>query len=281
MRGRRSRKTPTPADVGFRRLLQSAMDLRQQLSLIDTMARMALKADAARYYFGYVWWVLEPLLFVAVFYLVFELILGAEREDFLVFLMCGKLTFVWFSKSVTHAARSIVVANGLIGRIDVPKVLFPMAVLQEGLYKQAAVFVLLFAVVVGSGFGPHASWLWLAPLVLVNYLMILACALAGAFVVCLMFDISLLISLGMTFLLFTSGVFWDVRALEPATTQAVLLYNPLAFVIDAYRQILMQHSAPDLWHLGLLGLACAALSALMVYLLQRYSQFIALRAITA
>jgi lipopolysaccharide transport system permease protein len=32
---------------------------------------MALKADAARYYLGYIWWVMEPLLFVAVFYFVF------------------------------------------------------------------------------------------------------------------------------------------------------------------------------------------------------------------
>jgi ABC-type polysaccharide/polyol phosphate export permease len=196
------------------------MNLYHQLSLIDTMARMALKADAALYYFGYVWWVLEPLQFVAMFYLVFELILGAKREDFLVFLMCGKLSFVWFSKSVTHAARSIIAANGLIGRVHVPKALFPLAVIQEGLYQQAPVF-----------------------------------------------------------LLFTSGVFWDVRALpDPATTAAVLAWNPLAFISDAYRQILMQHSAPDLVHLAALGLAAALCTGAMLLLLRRYSQFLALRA---
>jgi lipopolysaccharide transport system permease protein len=35
--------------------------------LADEMARMALKADASRLYLGYIWWVLEPLLYVAVF----------------------------------------------------------------------------------------------------------------------------------------------------------------------------------------------------------------------
>ena len=75
--------------------------------LVDQMARMALKADAARYYLGYVWWLLEPLLFVAVFYVVFQVILGTRTENFLVFLICGKFTFIWFSKSVTQASRSI------------------------------------------------------------------------------------------------------------------------------------------------------------------------------
>ncbi|EED30587.1 hypothetical protein NOR53_501 [gamma proteobacterium NOR5-3] len=79
--------------------------------LVDEMARMSLKADASRFYLGYLWWVLEPLLYVAVFYVVFEVLLGTRRPDFLVFLMCGKLTFIWFSKSVVHASRSIVASK--------------------------------------------------------------------------------------------------------------------------------------------------------------------------
>jgi lipopolysaccharide transport system permease protein len=51
------------------------MPLSQYLRLIDTMARMALRADASRYFLGYIWWILEPLLFVGVFYVVFNVIL--------------------------------------------------------------------------------------------------------------------------------------------------------------------------------------------------------------
>ena len=71
------------------------------------MARMALRADASRLFLGYIWWVLEPLLWVGVFYVVFVIILGTREGDFLPFLMVGKLSFVWFSKSVTQASNSI------------------------------------------------------------------------------------------------------------------------------------------------------------------------------
>ena len=47
------------------------LTLKQTLTLMDVMARLSLKADAQRYFLGYLWWILEPLLWVAVFYLVF------------------------------------------------------------------------------------------------------------------------------------------------------------------------------------------------------------------
>ena len=258
------------------------MTLRRFWTLVDEMARMALRADASRFYFRYWWWIFEPLLYVAVFYLVFAVLLDAAHEGFLAFLMCGKLTFVWFSKSVVNASRSIVDNKGLIGKIDLPKALFPLAVVQEGLYRQAAVFVLLMLILVAKGYALSSAWLWLLPVALVNYLLIVGASLAGAYLVCLVFDFSLLISLAMVFLLFISGVFWDVRTLpDPAMADWVLALNPLAFLIDAYRQVLMFGQAPDLAQLVAVGLSAAALIAAMLVLMRRSGQFLALKAITS
>jgi lipopolysaccharide transport system permease protein len=258
------------------------MPLSQYFHLIDTMARMALRADAAKYFLGYIWWVLEPLLYVAVFYVVFNVILDSSRSDFLVFLMCGKLPFIWFSKSVNHASLSLVANAGLIGKINVPKTLFPLAVVQEGLYKQAAVFALLFAVLLANGYDISATWLYLLPVIFVNYLMIVACSYIGACLVCILRDFSMLISLGMIFLMFTSGVFWDPRGLgDPMKTDLVLAANPVAFMLDAYRQILMYDTAPDMMHLTAIGSGSAVILMVTVLLMRRSSQYLALKALTA
>ncbi|MCP5128965.1 MAG: ABC transporter permease [Pseudomonadales bacterium] len=253
----------------------------QYVRLIDTMARMSLRADASKDVLGYIWWVLEPLLFVAVFYVVFELILNSGRADYLVFLMCGKLAFIWFSKSVNQAANSIVANRGLIGRVNVTKTLFPLSVVQEGLYRQLAVFALLFAFLYVRGFPPDMTWVYLLPVIVVNYLMIVACALIGSCLVCMVRDFTMFISLGMTFLLFTSGVFWDVRSLgDPVKTDLVLAINPLAFILDAYRQVLMHNTAPDWWHLFLLGCGSVVLVLIVARVMRRASQYLALRALS-
>lgn len=258
------------------------MTLAQYFRLVDIQARMALKSDASNYYLGYIWWLLEPLLFVAVFYVVFNVILDSRREDFLVFLMCGKLPFVWFSKSVNLASSSIVRNAGLIGKIDLPKTMFPMANIQEGLYRQSMVFLLLFMVVAIYEYLPSLNWLWLIPIMLVNYLMIVACSFIGAVLVCYLRDFTMIISLGMTFLMFASGIFWDPRALsDPHVTEAVLLYNPIAFILDAYRQVFMYNSSPDWLHLGLIGVVFAVITALMVRIMRKSSKALALKALTA
>ncbi len=257
------------------------MKLSQYLSLVDFQARMALKSDASNYFLGYLWWVLEPLLFVLVFYLVFDVFLDSGRADFLIFLVCGKLPFVWFSKSVSQASNSIVANAGMIGRIDVPKSLFPMAIIQEGLYKQAVVFLLLFIILNLQGYPVSGSWLWLIPIVVVNYLMIVGCAFFGSILVCFMKDFAMLIPLGMLFLMFMSGIFWDVRSIaDPQLAEALFTYNPMAFILDSYRQALMFESSPDLMGLLRVGLVSTALIAVMVWYMRKYNEFLALRALT-
>jgi lipopolysaccharide transport system permease protein len=258
------------------------MPLSQYFRLINVMARMALRADASRFFLGYIWWVLEPLLWVAVFYVVFVVILGTRQSDFLPFLMVGKLAFVWFSKSVTQASNSIITGRGLVGKINVPKTLFPMAVVQEGLYRQAAVFLMMFAYLLTTGYEITSTWIYLLPVMVVNYVMVISCALVGAYLVCIARDFSPLIGLGMMFLMFTSGIFWDVRELgDPHKTEMVLNANPLAFVLDAYRQVLMYDTPPDLLHLFAIAAGFGALFCFMVLVMRRSSQYLALKALTA
>jgi lipopolysaccharide transport system permease protein len=258
------------------------MPLQQYFRLIDIMARMALRADATKLFLGYIWWVLEPLLYVAVLYVVFTVILTSRQPDFLLFLMTGKLAFVWFSKSVTQASSSIVTAKGLVGKINVPKTLFPMAVIQEGLYRQVAVFVFLFVVLIINGYPITANWLYLVPVMMVNYIMIVACSFVGACLVCMVRDFNPLISLSMIFLMFTSGIFWDVRGLsDPHKTELLLTLNPLAFMLDAYRQIMMYNTPPDMLHLLTIGAGFGALVCAMVLIMRRGNQYLALKALTA
>lgn len=258
------------------------MPLSQYFRLIDVMARMSLRADATRFFLGYIWWVLEPLLWVAVLYVVFVMILGTRQADFLMFLATGKLMFVWFSKSVLQASSSIINAKGLVGKINVPKTLFPMAVIQEGLYRQVAVFVLLIIFLISDGYEITATWWYLVPVLLVNYVIIVSCSFAGACLVCLARDFVQLISLGMIFMMFVSGIFWDVHALsDPHKTELLLAANPIAFVLDAYRQIMMYDTPPDMLHLLSIGVGFGALLCAMVLIMRRTSQFLALKALTA
>lgn len=246
------------------------------------MARLSLKAEARRFYFGFWWWFIEPLLYVAVFYTVFYQLLGNRSPDFLMFLVVGKFTYIWFSKTVNHAGNSLVANAGLIGRMDMPKTLFPMAVILECSYRQVAVFALLFVFVVIDGHSPTLLWLWVLPLMIVEGLLIVVCGFLASILVCIKRDFALLINLGMLFLLFMSGVFWDLNTIGDETTRdSLLFWNPIAFLLNSFRQILLWQQAPDLQHLAGLTVFLLALLFVITRGMGRFRHFLAQRVVTA
>ena len=187
------------------------------------------------------------MLYVGVFYVVFEKLLENRQPEFLYFLMVGKLTFIWFSKSVSQAANSLETNRGLIAQLNLPKELFPLSVIHEGLYRQAVVFSFLLIVLSVAGYTPNIHWIWLLPLMLVQFLLIIGCGLLAALLVCLQRDFKILIQLGMIFLLFMSGIFWDVRSIHDTQIfKWLMILNPVAVLIDSYRQVLIVGMPPEL-----------------------------------
>ena len=239
----------------------------RRLELVNTYARLNLKAKASKTYLSYAWWIIEPLLFVAIYYFVFTRVLANRPQDFVLFLFAGKIPFLWIAKSITNTSGSILANKGLLGQSAIQPALFPLVVLQENFYKQIPVFIMLLGLLLFFGVHPGWGWLWLLPLICLNYLFLLPVALAGALVTAFIPDARLMLSLLTTFLMFVSGVFWDIRSLADVSLQhALLVYNPVAFLLDTYRAVLIYQETPDLSRMVWLTLLTSLTLALIVYL---------------
>ena len=84
------------------------------------------------------------------------------------------------------------------------------------------------------------------------------------------------------FLLFTSGIFWDIRNIgSPEKTELILALNPLAFILDANLQVLLYQTQPDLVHLCLIAIGSSLLILVMLGLMRKNSQFLALKVLTS
>ena len=234
------------------------MKLSRFITIVDMQARASLKAEASKLQLSHIWWVLEPLLFVAVFYVVFSFFLKTGTENFVFFLMCGKVPFLWLSKTVTQASSSILENKGLIASTRINKIIFPYVVVQEIVYKQWVVFLLLFTMAFYFGSTPSALWVWLLPILLTNYLLIVGLSLACALITTFFHDFKIVISMGMLLLMFVSGIFWDINNIQDEYWRNILItVNPLAFLIESYRDVLMYKQTPNVFHLSSLALITA------------------------
>ena len=195
--------------------------------------------------------------------------------------MVGKLTFIWFSKSINQAANCIEINKGLVAQLRIPQALFPIATVIEGAYRQSVVFGFLLVFLLLSDYPLTPAWIWLMPVMLLNVILITGCAMAAALLVCWQRDFRLLIQLGTVFMLFVSGIFWDINTIQNTELVTWLMrLNPMAALIDAYRQILLHGLAPDA-HMMLWALSEAVLLlTAMALCFQRFQFWMARRVIS-
>jgi len=237
---------------------------RHLVDILFTKLVFNLKSEASKTYLSYVWWILEPALMVGVLFLVFGVFLGTRTPDFLIFLVCGKIPFLWFSKSINNASKSIVSGRGLINQVAIPMPFFPMlTILQDG-FKQLVVFTLMivFFLLVGL----HVTWVWfsLVFVILTQLLLIASLSLLAAAIIPYLPDFRFLIATGMTALMLGSGIFYSYKSVVLPEHQKLFLMNPVANLIKNYRQVLMENTLPDWSALGAICLGSLILFAVML-----------------
>lgn len=245
--------------------------MHHYVELVWYKAYADLRAEAARAYLGMLWWVLEPLLQMAVFYIVFGYLLQRGGPNFVYFLLCGLVMWRWFANSIVRGAVAISSNAGLMSQVYLPKYLFPpMALIANGL-KFLIVFSLLIAYLIVGGYMLQLSWIALPFLLATQVLLIAACASLLAAVMPFLPDLKMLIESGLTLMMFMSGVFYDIAAL-PERIQFYFRLNPMATLIENYRAVLIHGAWPDWQALGIIALVSMVGLGAALYLLIRYDR---------
>ena len=106
----------------------------------------------------------------------------------------------------------------------------------------------------------------LFPLVLLQLLFIWSVAALSSAIVPFVHDVRYIIENGLLFLMFLSGIFFQFDALDPAV-RSVLLLNPMAILIESFREVLMYGGYPDfsqLTYVLVLSLVTAAIAVTML-----------------
>ena len=135
---------------------QQRSSLSRYFDLVLYKTYADLRAESARTYVGFLWWIVEPALNMCVLYLVFGVIMKRGTEDFVPFLFAGVVPWRWFATAVNHGASSIVLAKSLMLQVDLPKLVFPIVSVLTDSVKFLVVFVvlLMFLWLYGFGVGP-------------------------------------------------------------------------------------------------------------------------------
>ena len=232
--------------------------------LFEQMVRRELRQKYKGSALGIAWYVVNPLVLMGAYYLLFGVIFEPQRiPDFPLFLMVGIVVWIFFSQSLLSAAPSLLDHGALIRKARFPRETIPASVVAV----QAITFVVLLAalgVVTLALRGTLDVALLLLPVVLLALLaFVLGLSLAAAVLHAHFRDVAPILSAALLPWFFLSPIFFrpeDITG-RPLARAALEWGNPVAPYIEAVRAILYGGAPPDLDVLAYV-LAGAALSLL-------------------
>ncbi len=244
--------------------------LRHYFEIACFRAYADLKSNAVRAYLGTAWWVLEPIAYVGAYYLAFEWIMQRGGGLAIGSLITGILYWKWFASSLTTGANSIASSGGLIRLVRLPKFLLPLSASISTLLKFLFVLPVLLIFLALTGQGVSITWLALPLIVVLSFMLNTAVASLVGAIVPFVRDLRIVIDNLLLLLMFSSGVFFDLRATAGSRASLILEMNPIAAMIELYRSILIHHEWPDPAKLAFVFLSGAVTLALAWSLLRRF-----------
>ena len=236
----------------------------QRRGFAFALARFSLLASTARSRLGIVWIVLTPTLQVALYGLIFGLVLGDSRpENFVAFLIIGVVVFQFISGSFVDGTKSITSNASLVRSMDFPRILLPFATTFSQLGRFLGVLPLALLALVLIGERPDLDWLGIIPVVLLVLIFSFGLSMLSARLTTDFSDLSQLIPFLNRLLFYSSGVFFSIEKLISAYSFLEFLRwaNPISVylelargaVVSGYASTGIEWLTGALWAFGMLS----------------------------
>lgn len=217
----------------------AALDLRELVGSHELLYFLVLRNLKLRYkqtLLGAAWAVLQPLLAMAVFSVVFGRLarLDSDGLPYPVFALAALVPWTYFANALAQAGNSLVDQHQLLTKVYFPRLLLPLAAVLAGLVDLVISFVLLLLVLGWYGIPPSPRLLVAPALALLAAVAALAPGLWLAALNVRYRDVRHVIPFLVQIWLFVTPVAYS-SSLIPERWRPIYAFNPMAGVVEGFR----------------------------------------------
>ena len=220
-------------------------DLLAYRTFIRNMVVKDLKLRYQASVLGFLWSMLNPLLMLGLYTVVFSKIMRVQMENYTFFLFCGLMPWTFFSGSLMASTTSLLGNAGLIRKVYFPHETLPFATV---LFHFAQLVLALVVVVPGLIVitGAHLTWVaFLAiPVLLLHFIFTVGIAFALSALTTVFRDVAHFTEIALLFLFWASPIVYSAD-MAPRLLRIWFRLNPLAGFAIAYQAVLVQHRLPN------------------------------------
>ncbi len=234
-----------------------------------------LKNSVSSTVLKYFWWILEPLLLVAIYTLLIHNILNRGGPDYPSFVFCGLIVWLWFSRAVTQGSSVLVAMKNVLNQTKLS--LYPL--LAAPIIINFIYFIIGLIILMLFRHQPTLYYLELIPLFILQFLLCLGLISFLAVIESHFRDTKNILSFVMRAWMYLSPVIYSAQHVLNSphlteTTKIIYSYNPMTILLVNYQNILLYHRGVDWQQLGILFLISLLLLEAGVLLIRKFENHI-------
>ena len=216
------------------------VELFQNRHLIWKLAKNDFKKRYAGSYMGAVWAMIQPVVTVAMYYVVFDKIMGNGLDrgtgdvPFVLFLTAGLVPWFYFSEALNSGTNAMLEYHYLVKKVVFKISILPIIKIIAATFIHAFFVCVLLVVAAVYGYYPTVYTLQIFYYSACLFIFVLALCYTTCAIVVFFRDLAQIINIALQIGMWATPILWDISRLEGGWV-TVLKLNPLVYIVNGYR----------------------------------------------
>jgi lipopolysaccharide transport system permease protein len=228
----------------------SIKNMLEYKELIKNLVVRDLKVRYKRSILGIFWALLEPLLLMILFSVVFSILLRIRIDNYPVFLLCGILPWTFFSTSLSYSAGSIAGNATLIKKIYFPREIIPLTAIISRLANFLISLCLLLIFLLAFKIKLTCYLVYLPLILGVQLIFVLGLSLFFSSLNTFYHDVGFIMQFILFGWFYLTPIFYPLT-MVPKEYLSLYMLNPMATIVHSYRNIFFYGLPPDFYYLSI------------------------------
>lgn len=219
-------------------------ELYQSRHLIWKLAKNDFKKRYAGSYMGVVWAMAQPVVTVAMYYVVFDKIMGntgrgAGDVPFVLFLTAGLVPWFYFSEALNNGTNALREYNYLVKKVVFKISILPIIKVIAATFVHVFFVAVLLAVGAVYGYYPSVYTIQVVYYSFCLFIFVLALSYMTCSIVVFFKDLSQIISILLQIGMWATPILWDMNSVQGKWV-VLLKLNPLVYIVNGYRSAICE-----------------------------------------
>lgn len=218
--------------------------------LIKTSVKKDIGGKYKHSFLGVLWSFINPLLQIAVYAIIFPLIMRNNIPNYTVFMVCGLIPWNYFATVINRASFTFIENGNIIKKVYFPREILPLSLVTSETinFLISTIIIICFTLAYGMGL---TKYVLLYPLVLlVQYILLLGISLIVSSVTVYFRDLQHFIGVLLQLFFYATPIVYSIETI-PENFRWILKINPMTYIIEGFRDIFYYHQIPDVKILGI------------------------------